>query len=238
MTKEIYNEGRTVGMAAYEEYVRQLKSVDADFDVCTEREWLASSLASGSSLILKVPAGSGTAVGKNMYVYQIDLPEGSHVAAGNSIIASFFYGKCKYDARGWATVVEDYGSLISNKQSSSPSENAVNVTTSTVPLGSVAEELGVDQTPDMSKISFTAVQKQLNEYIKICDGVVLQPGYWKTSGLGIPYKDFTPDLNKKPVIRLTFMEPITNDVAILLTGFLFKSGVKSLYGIPNPLVFQ
>ena len=73
MTKEILSEGRIVGMSSYEEYVRQLTSVDADFDVCTEREWLASSLATGSSLILKVPAGSGTAVGKNMYVYQLDF---------------------------------------------------------------------------------------------------------------------------------------------------------------------
>lgn len=228
MTKEILSEGRVTGMSSYEEYVRQLKSVDADFDVCTEREWLASSLATGSSLILKVPAGSGTAVGKNMYVYQVDLPEGSHVTAGNSIIASFFYGKCKYDARGWATVVEDYGPLISNKQASSPSDTAIDVTTATVPFGNVATELGVDQTPDMSNISFTAVQKQLNEYIKICDGVVLQPGYWKTSGLGTPYKDFTPDLNKKPVIRLTFMDPITNDLAILLTGFTNRSVLRGI----------
>lgn len=228
MTKEIYNEGRVVGMSSYEEYVRQLKSVDADFDVCTEREWLASSLATGSSLILKIPTGSGTAVGKNMYMYQVDLPEGSHVTAGNSIVATFFYGKCSYDAKGWATVVEDYGSLVSNTKESSPADNATDVTTATVPVGSISAELGVDDTPDMSKISFTATQKQLNEYVKIADGVVIQPGHWKTSGLGAPFKDFTPDLDKKPVIRLTFMEPITNDFQILMTGFTNRSVLRGI----------
>ena len=74
MPKEIFNEGRVAGISSYSEYVRQLKSVDPTFDVCTEREWLSASLGTGSSMVLKIPKGAGTAVGDNMYMYQVEAP--------------------------------------------------------------------------------------------------------------------------------------------------------------------
>lgn len=223
MSKTIYNEGRVLGQSAYEEYVRQLKSVDPTFDVCTEREWLAASLGMGSSMVLKVPKGAGQSVGSGMYVYQVEAPVGSHIGAGSSVQASYFYGECDFDDRGWATLVTDYGSLISNTQQSNPQDTATTVNTTTVPLGDVDGELALPTTPDMSTIEYTTQHKRLNEYVKIVDGLVIQPGYWKKANVDSPYKDFTPDLSKNPVVRLTFMQPITNDFYVLLTGFTNRS---------------
>ena len=223
MSKTIYNEGRVLGQSAYEEYVRQLKSVDPTFDVCTEREWLAASLGMGSSMVLRVPKGAGQLVGSDMYMYQVEVPVGSHIGAGSSVLASYFYGECEFDDRGWATVVTDYGSLISNTEQSSPQDEATSVTVESVPVGNIEGELSLPTTPDMSTIEYTTQHKRLNEYVKIVDGLVIQPGYWKKANVNSPYKDFTPDLSKSPVVRLTFMEPITNDFYVLLTGFTNRS---------------
>lgn len=224
MAKVIYNEGRVVGESAYEEYVRQLKSVDPEFDVCTEREWLSSSLGMGSSLVLKVPAMAGQPVGPSgMYVYQVEAPTGCHIAAGSNVIASYFYGNCDVDEKGWATLVTDYGSLISNTKESSPAEDATSVTESTVPTGDVESELFVPKDPNVNEVPFTEQQKRLNEFVKIADGIVIQPGHWQKANVDAPYKDFYPDLHLSPVVRLTFMEQITTDFYILITGFTNRS---------------
>lgn len=223
MSKVIFSEGRVVGESAYEEYVRQLKSVDPTFDVCTEREWLSSSLGMGSSMILRVPAGAGQPVGSNMYMYQVEAPDGCHIGAGSTISASFFYGECDFDEKGWATLVTDYGSLISNTQESSPADDATTVNTTTVPVGDIDGELALPDTHDMSTISYTKNQKRMSEYVKIVDGLVIQAGYWKKANVDSPYKDFEPDLHRNPVVRLTFMEPITNDFYVMLTGFTNRS---------------
>ena len=51
----IYNEGRVAGYSAYETYVKQFLLVNPEGTPATEREWLASSLAMGSSLVITVP---------------------------------------------------------------------------------------------------------------------------------------------------------------------------------------
>lgn len=224
MSKTIFGEGRVVGESAYEEYVRQLKSVDPNFDVCTEREWLSSSLGMGSSMVLKVPAGAGQPVGSSgMYMYQVEAPDGCHITAGSSIVASYFYGECEFDEKGWATLVTDYGSLISNTAESSPSDDATTVTTETVPIGDIDGELSLPTTPDMSTIQYKTQHVRLSEYVKIVDGLVIQAGYWTRANVDSPYKDFEPDLHRNPVVRLTFMEPVTNDFYVLLTGFTNRS---------------
>lgn len=228
MTKIIYNEGRVLGQSSYEEYVRQLKSVDPDFDVCTEREWLAASLGTGASMVLRVPAGAGQPVGSGMYMYQVEAPDGCHIGAGSSIYASYFYGECEFDEKGWATIVTDYGSLISNVQASSPSDDATSVTTETVPLGDIDGELALPTTQDMSSIQYTEQHKRLSEYVKIVDGLVIQPGYWKKSNVNAPYKDFEPDLHRNPVIRLTLMEPVTKEFYVLMTGFTNRSVLRGV----------
>lgn len=229
MAKVIYNEGRVVGLSSYEEYVRQLKSVDPNFDVCTEREWLASSLASGSSMILRVPSNSGTKVGTTMYMYQVSLPDNTHISTANNITGSYFYGDCEFDGRGWATVVKDYGSLISNTNTNSPQNSATTINTTTVPVGNIESELKIPDTKDMSTIQYTTQHRRLMNYVKVVDGIVIQPGTWSTSGKSSsPYKDFAPDLTKVPVIRLTFMEQITTEFYMLLTGFTNRSVIRGI----------
>lgn len=229
MAKEVYSEGRVVGLSGYEEYVRQLKSVDPTFDVCTEREWLSASLAMGTTMILRVPSNAGAQIDDSgMYMYQVELPDGCHLGTGNPLVGTFFYGKCKVDSKGWATLVTDYGSLISNKASSNPSDNASTVTTDTVPVGDIVEELSIPSSDDMSTIEYTEAQKQLNEYVKVVDGIVIQPGRWYRSKVDLPYKDFEPDLTKKPVIRLTFMEQVVNPFYIQITGFTNRSILRGL----------
>lgn len=229
MTKLIYNEGRVTGLSSYEEYVRQLKSVDPTFDACTEREFLSASLAMGTSVILKVPAGCGIKVGSsNIYMYEVEFPDNCHLAAGNPVTGSYFYGECDTDSRGWATVVKDYGSLISNTSSSHPEETATSVNTDTVPLGDIQGELEIPDTDDLSSIEFTQQQIRLNEYVKIVDGLVIQPGYWNRSNVDAPYEDFTPDLTKRPVFRLTLMEPVANDFYIQITGLTNRSILRGI----------
>lgn len=223
MPKEIFNEGRVAGLSSYSEYVRQLKSVDPDFDVCTEREWLSASLGTGSSMVLKIPKGAGDAVGDNMYMYQVEAPDGSHIGAGSSVYASYFYGDCEFDSKGWATVVKDYGTLICNTSAKHPDGAVSNINSSTIPVGDISQELSLPTTADMSSISYKTQHKRLSEYIKIVDGLVLQPGTWSRSEASAPYMDFVPDLHLNPVIRFTFMEPITNDFYVLITGFTNRS---------------
>lgn len=228
MTKLIYNEGRVVGESSYEEYVRQLKSVDPEFDVCTEREWLSASLAMGTSMVLKVPVNAGTLIGESgMYMYQVDLPDGCHLGAGNPVTGSYFYGECEVDEKGWATLVQDYGALISNTEQLNPQDDASQVTLETVPVGDIESELAIPDSPDVN-VDYTVQQKRLNEYIKVVDGIVIQPGTWYRSNVDKPYKDFSPDLSKKPVIRLTFMEQIKNDFYIQITGFTNRSILRGL----------
>lgn len=126
MPKEIWNEGRVVGLSAYELYVKQHLAEDPDTPVATEREWLASSLGMGSSMILKFPntSRSGTKFsydntnGDSVDRYiDIPLPAGSKLAAANSIVATFFDGDVSSDNMiddYWARRVDSYGTGIQN----------------------------------------------------------------------------------------------------------------------------
>lgn len=51
MPKTIYNMGRVSGLSSYEIYVKQHDSVAPNEDPATEREWLASMMGMGSSMI-------------------------------------------------------------------------------------------------------------------------------------------------------------------------------------------
>ena len=55
MPKSIYNEGRVVGYSAFELYAKQALSIPGVQQVATEREWLASTIANGTSLLFKIP---------------------------------------------------------------------------------------------------------------------------------------------------------------------------------------
>lgn len=204
VSKEIYNEGRVVGESAFECYVRQCLAEDPDNEPCTEREWLASSIGMGASMLLKIKSDSNTSVHVKDYI----LPTNSKLCAANTIVASFFYGSAEVDSAGWATKVTDYGLGISNKSSSSPAASTItNISTSTIP------------TQTLAKVS-EDVQEQMMQYAKIQDGVILQPGEWyKSTSETTPYMDFMPSMNQRPTVRFVFSGKISCDFYILLTGF-------------------
>ena len=74
MPRTIYNEGRVVGLSAYEAYVKQHLLEDPTSAPASEKEWLASSLAMGASMILKVPTVSASSsIELNLYLWTMKL---------------------------------------------------------------------------------------------------------------------------------------------------------------------
>lgn len=211
MPKEIYNEGRVQGMSAYEVYVREHLSEDPETNPATEREWLSASIASGSSLLLKFTVSQESRNRKDNedWMYQIELPEGTRLGAANTVIASFFRGEAETDTDGWAVRVTNYGDLIVNDASLSDTSTSKN---------------------NVSNWS-ESERNSLIQYMKVVDGVVLQPGNWRNSGLSKPVKDLSPDITERPIIRLHIKGPITNEFYILFTGFTIKTVLSGSCGL-------
>lgn len=118
MPREIWNEGRVVGLSAYELYVKQHLAEDPDTPVATEREWLASSLGMGSSMILKFPNTRANRYDYDDEYIDIPLPQDSKLAAANSIVATFFDGSVSDNNLiddYWVGRVDNYGTLIRNE---------------------------------------------------------------------------------------------------------------------------
>lgn len=211
MPKEIYNEGRVVGLSAYELYLRHQLSEYPELDPVTEREWLASTLGNGASLILRIPSGTSG-------VFERQLPDNSTLCAASNITASVFDGEVTLDATNtWATKVVSYGPLISNTETNHPITPGENDTQ--VPRG----------------IAWTEEKRaHLTEYLKVVDGLVYQPGTWEENSNSdrSPYMDFkTPNLHKKSIIRLNISDPLERDVYIILSGWIHRpiiAGVAKL----------
>lgn len=222
MPREIWNEGRVVGLSAYETYVKQHVIEDPTTPPATEREWLASSLAMGNSMILKVPTVSG---GSDEHHYvDIPMPENTRLCAANTIIAQFFEGDAVFEDRYWANRVTDYGPLISNKSASHPEGS--------IPGNAIHEGVPTSSLEDWSD----AKKKQLKEYMRIVDGVVLQPGTWSDWEGSSPNQDFSANLSRPyPVIRLHIKGPITAGMPILLTGFTIRTVLSGISGTDSSL---
>ena len=235
MPKEIWGEGRVCGMSSYEIYVKQHLAVDPNTPPASEREWLASSIASGSSLLLKIPANISTG---DRFI-DIQLPHNSNLAAANTIVASFFDGEAHFPGdddpdtdsdsdtdsepypwdKYWADRITDYGQLISNNSSQSPD-------------GIVTE---IDDTSKLPTQAITAwserKQKQLIQYMNIIDGIVIQPGNWITATNQPPEKDFIPNLaNTHPRVRLHMRGSTSESPLVLLTGFTMNSVLNGITG--------
>ena len=212
MPREIYNEGRVQGMSAYEVYVREHLSEDFDMDPATEREWLAASLASGSSILYKMPKSAVSRSDDEIYNYQIKLPTGTRLGAANTITASFFKGDAIVDTNGWASKVTSYGDLIVNDAKLTDSEKS-----------------------QTYSITWTKSQRNaVKNYLKIIDGVVLQPGQWFNSPSGTPVKDLKPKINSSsstPIIRLQIRGQIDEEFYILFTGFTIRSILSGTCGL-------
>ena len=101
--QEIFNEGRVVGLSAYEVYVRHHMEEygdDPDNPPASEREWLASSISLGTSILLKITpetanySESCTVTGGDLkegeyWGIEITLPTKSRLCAANTIIAAY-----------------------------------------------------------------------------------------------------------------------------------------------------
>lgn len=205
--QKIYNEGRVVGLSAYELYVRHSLSEYPEQAILTEREWLTASLGDGVSMILKIAANTPAGV------HDFALPNNSTLCAAKTITASLFNGVANVPSGSvWATKVTSYGPLIDNSSTKSPTTPGQ--TTNQVP----SKDLNAW---DSSNIHM------LRDYMKVIDGITFQPGTWTASGT-TPTKDFTPDLSKPSVVRLRISKKVDTDFYILLSGFLFRPIVAGL----------
>lgn len=214
MAKSIYNEGRVVGLTAYEIYVKQHLADDPDSTPASEREWLASSLAMGASVLMQVPAISPTS--GDITILDIEMPASTRLCAANTIIASFFNGDAHLaEGSQFADRVTDYGGLIANNATNSPS-------------GSVNS---ADDIPEQSDMWTDTRRAQLDGYMRILDGIILHPGEWVDSESTPPQKDFIPDMSGHPTIRLQIKGQISTPFFILLTGFSLKGVVVGQTGI-------
>lgn len=232
MPKQIYNEGRVVGLSAYEIFVREYLS-EGNENPPSEREWLASTLAFGSSMLLKVPTVT-PASGSEDTAITIDFPADSNLCAANTIIASFFNGDAKLSAAAtisastgatvghayWGEQVTDYGELISNTSTLSPTDASSAVGRASVPSKS-------------SLVWSDTLKSQLSDYLKVVDGIVIQSGTWSTvdSANRPPQKDLAPDMSKSPQVRLHIRGTITEPFWILLTGFTIRNVVVGESGL-------
>lgn len=232
MPRQIYNEGRVVGLSAYEIFIREYLS-EGNKNPPSEREWLASTLAFGSSMLLKVPTVT-PASGSEDTAITIDFPADSNLCAANTIIASFFNGDAKLSAAAavsastgatvghayWGEQVTDYGELISNTSTLSPTDASSAVGRASVPSKS-------------SLVWSDTLKSQLSDYLKVVDGIVIQSGTWSTvdSANRPPQKDLAPDMSKSPQVRLHIHGTITEPFWILLTGFTIRNVVVGESGL-------
>ena len=207
MAQEIYNEGRVVGLSAWELYMREALGEGVSPDkIPSEREWLSSMIGSGASMVLRIP--SGTAKG----VQEFNLPSNSDLSAAGVIIANPFMGTCDWDSSNWATKITSYSSLIQNNTTDSPSADG-----SDVPYNS-----------DYSEQECASI---VSQFMKITDGIVYtKNAYWISTG-STPQKDIDPNFNESSaVVRLYIDADITSDTYVLLTGFTNKRVLQGLSG--------
>lgn len=217
MSKIIYNEGRVVGYSAYEVYVKQSLSIDPDTPPASEREWLASSLSMGSSMLLKVSADNISGPHK----IDIPFPTNTKLVAANTIIGNWFNGEGHTTSNSpWCDRVTSYGNLLSNISNNCP-PTGVNNNPSDLTMNGPASDLSQED------------KNKLKNYIKIIDGIIIQPGNWveQDNSIKPPEKGFKPDLSKKPVLRLLVSDKISTTFYLLLTGFTLNAVVAGETGL-------
>lgn len=212
MPRQIWNEGRVVGLSAYEVYLKHHLSENPDIEPATEIEWLASSIASGSSMILKISAHATT----GRHIVDYPLPSGSRLCAANLIFGNFFAGDVDIsDASSpFGYRLSSIGQPIANNSNSHPSGTQ----------------------PDSSKIptqisSNDVFNSKANEYNKILDGVVIQPGNWEDTNAAAPAADLIPNMKLAPTVRILFKDKIDEDFYVILTGFTNRSVISGVSGM-------
>jgi len=234
--REIFNEGRVVGLSSWELYVRHLLSKNPTATPLNEQEWLSASLSSNVSMILRIPEGTPRGV------HDFKLPENSELCGCSVIYASIFDGSVTVDESGnWATRIDDYGKLIRNDYEVGPETpgEPENVPVADDPL---------EMTDDFIE--------SCKDYIKVTNGLMVQPGEWNFNTYYetvltqseqevttqqyeellapmtdmIAAKSLEPDMARTGFIRLAITGDITRDTLILLHGFSYKSLVEGEVG--------
>lgn len=213
MPQEIYNEGRVVGLSAWELFKREAEA-NGVTDIPNEREWLAAMIGSGASMVLRIKAGKSG-------LQDFPLPSSSNLTAAGVIVASPFIGSCELDSDGdtaWATRVKSYDrALIANTAMFPPTANNVPIEPSSDP---------------------DDFEENVTEFTKIIDGIVyLKNANWIDTDRtypNTPAKDIDPNLGgsnaSTAVVRLYISSALSTDVYVLLTGFHNKAIIQTLSG--------
>ena len=217
----LWNEGRVVGLSAYEIFVRHVLGRDPNATVPSELAWLTSVMSNGSALLLQIGSDTGSGSGNvdGTHYIDVELPSGSGLWATNTIVGSCFIGTgggVTTDYTGWCTKVVDYGPLIQNDSTASPT-----TATGTPPNADVSN---IPPTT-AAGVNLTDLQKsQMLEYAKIVDGIVYQPGTWSenTAANKPPEKKEVPNASYLPHIRILLKDKVTTTFYVLLTGFTYK----------------
>lgn len=211
--RTLWNEGRVVGYSAYEIYVQKVAESDPTAIPATEKQWLSSSIAAGSSMLVWIEPDDIS----GQHYRDVQFPDSCKLCAANVILASMFVGEGgDVDENGWAMTVKSFGNLISNTSSSSPS--GVVGETGTIPV--------IDD-GDLSQDTIT----QLYDYMKVTDGIIIQPGTWTVNDNAPPQMNLSPNLNRHPRLRISFADTVLNGFWLLLTGFTNRTIIGGVTGI-------
>ncbi len=223
--KQLWNEGRVVGLSAYEIYVKETLAEDPDKEPASEREWLASTIANGSSVLIKWRMSvmpQATAVSKpDPEIVEFYLPENSRLCAANTLIASYFRGDAELiEGTRFAGKITDYGPLIPNNSIKHPATDSNVVSDETVPVWT-----------DIETETNQLEVARMASYLNVVDGVAIQPGTWNKSDSGTPSVILAPNMSKAPVLRFLINGPIREEFWMLITGFTLRGVVSGVSGI-------
>lgn len=223
--KQLWNEGRVVGLSAYEIYVKETLAEDPDKEPASEREWLASTIANGSSVLIKWRMSvmpQATAVSKSdPEIVEFYLPENSRLCAANTLIASYFRGDAELiEGTRFAGKITDYGPLIPNNSIKHPATDSDVVSLETVPVWT-----------DLETETNQLEVAKIASYLNVVDGVAIQPGTWNKSESGTPSVILAPNMSKAPVLRFLVNGPIRQEFWMLITGFTLRGVVSGVSGV-------
>ena len=204
MPQEIYNEGRVVGLSAWEIFKRDaLSSGMPPETIPNESQWLTAMIGAGSSMILKVPANTDKGV------IDFELPSGSNLTASGVILATPFMGSCEWDVSGWAKKVTSYSSLIENTATSSPTDSGA-------------------QVPYNSNYSNAEFGGCVSEFLKITDGIV----YTKKANWITTDKQAQKVFSNSDLTKTVF--DFDNDVQVIsITAVMVGSTLTDGYTLDN-----
>lgn len=215
MSRTLWNEGRVVGLSAYEIFVRHVLAKDSSATVPSEVEWLTSMMANGSAMLLKIDANDSASQIVGSHYIDVELPSNSILWGTNTLIGSCFIGEgggATANTNSWCTKVISYGPLIQNDSTASPTD-----ATTTIPPTTAS---GVTLTDDQ--------KAQLAEYAKIVDGIAYQPGTWSTNSSAPPQKTEVPDTSKPAHVRILLNDKVDITFYVLITGFSYKGVFDSI----------